>query len=415
MLHEIGHSFGLLADEYAGGGPTCNNAVEPPEVNVTRESMATSIKWSYWIEPGTPVPAGNTSRLGVVSAYEGAKYCDFGLYRPTFASKMRELSRPFEQVNTEQMIRRIYNFVSPIDAVSPTTTELQSERCESLDFSVKTPGAIRPSGTIQTSWSINGEAVATGNHLAVDSCRLPIGRNRIEVEVRDVTIRVRRDLDNALAERFRWDLETRVSSGNRPPVPVRTLPGRTLAPDGTVDMDVSAAFEDPDGDALTYTVTSSAPQVVTALVLGTRLTLTAVGVGTATIRVTAADPGGLSAAQSFTATVTDGPMSSFTDDPIQPGVTPVRAVHLRELRGRIDNLRVEAGLSPYPWTDPVLRAGVTPVRMAHLLDLREALGAAYVAARRSVPAWTDTAPRAGQTPIRAVHLMELRRAVVALE
>lgn len=41
--------------------------------------------------------------------------------------------------------------------------------------------------------------------------------------------------------------------------------------------------------------------VVTALVAGARVTLTAVDAGTATIRVT--DPGGLSATQSFTVTV----------------------------------------------------------------------------------------------------------------
>ena len=87
MLHEIGHSFGLLADEYGGGGPTCDNTVEPPEANVTRESTASSIKWSHWIEPGTRVPATDTTP-GVVSAYEGAKYCDSGLYRPTLNSKV---------------------------------------------------------------------------------------------------------------------------------------------------------------------------------------------------------------------------------------------------------------------------------------------------------------------------------------
>ena len=168
MLHEVGHSFGLLADEYSGGGPVCDNSVEPPEVNVTRESTAASIKWSYWIEAGTPVPATD-ARPGVVSAYEGAKYCDSGLYRPTFESKMRDLSKPFEQVNTEQMIRRIYNFVSPIDAVAPTTAELQSEACESLVFSVKTPSELHAlPGTIETSWRINGEVVAAGNSLTVE-------------------------------------------------------------------------------------------------------------------------------------------------------------------------------------------------------------------------------------------------------
>ena len=96
-------------------------------------------------------------------------------------------------------------------------------------------------------------------------------------------------------------------AGNRPPAVVRTLPDRTLPPNGTLDVDVSQAFSDPDGDALTYTVSSSVPQVVTVLPWGARVTLTAVGVGTAAIQVTATDPSGLSASTSFTVTVSASP------------------------------------------------------------------------------------------------------------
>lgn len=46
VLHEIGHSFGLLADEYETQPPSCNNVVEPPEVNVTRETDRDLIKWN---------------------------------------------------------------------------------------------------------------------------------------------------------------------------------------------------------------------------------------------------------------------------------------------------------------------------------------------------------------------------------
>ena len=205
----------------------------------------------------------------------------------------------------------------------------------------------------------------------------------------------------------------RPAAANRPPAASGTLPDRALTLPGTLTVDVSPAFADPDGDALTYAVSSSAPDVVTVLAAGARMTLTAVGVGMATIEVTAMDPGGLSAAQSFNVTVTT--WVPFTDDPIVPGVTPVRAVHFTELRARIYALREEAGLGRFRWTDPVLRAGVTPVRLVHLLELREALGAAYTAAGLAAPRWTDAAPVAGSTPIRAAHLTELRAAVAALE
>ena len=222
----------------------------------------------------------------------------------------------------------------------------------------------------------------------------------------------------------------RVARPNRPPAALGALPAVTLAAGGAAAVDVSRAFADPDGDALVYSVSSSAPAVAAVAAAGAVVTVTAVGAGAAEVTVTATDPGGLRAAQTFAATVSAAarpPSSSgappagaavsrrFTDDPIEPGVTPVRAVHFTELRARIDGLRVAAGLGRFPWTDPVLAAGVTPVRLAHLLELRRAVAAAYEAAGRPPPAWTDAAPAAGSTPVRAAHLMELRAAVTALE
>ncbi len=204
---------------------------------------------------------------------------------------------------------------------------------------------------------------------------------------------------------------------NSPPEPVGTLsPLQVGLGAAAVTVDVSGAFRDPDGDALAYGATSSAAQVATVSVSGSRVMVRPHAEGTATIRVTATDPGGLSATQSFRASVgRAGSGRGFTDDPLRRGVTPVRAVHFTELRSRIDALREAAGLGRFRWTDPALRAGVTPIRLVHLTELRTALAAAYRAAGRSVPRWTDPAPARGTTPIRAVHLTELRSAVVALE
>ena len=205
-----------------------------------------------------------------------------------------------------------------------------------------------------------------------------------------------------------------VPGRNRPPEAVGTLPDRRLTGlSSTLEVDVSQAFVDPDRDPLTYGVSSLSPGVVAVMAAGARLTLTAVSEGTATIRVTATDPGGLSAAQAFTVTVA-AMRAPFTDDPIVPGVTPIKAVHFTELRTRIDALRSAAGLPRFSWTDPALRSGVTRVRRVHLLELRSALAEAYRATARAAPRWTDASPSSG-TPIRALHVTELRAAVLALE
>ena len=147
---------------------------------------------------------------------------------------------------------------------------------------------------------------------------------------------------------------------------------------------------------------------------GSTVTLTPVAVGTATVAVTARDSRGHSATQSIAVAVEVASRTAFTDDPLVPGVTPVRAVHFRELRARIDVLRTVAGLSAFVWTDAVLRPGVTPVRRVHLTELRTALDAAYAAAGRPSPGYPE-AVAVGTTPIRARHITELRAAVVVLE
>ena len=95
-----------------------------------------------------------------------------------------------------------------------------------------------------------------------------------------------------------------VGTANRPPVAVGEVPGQSLAVGGSaVTLDVSANFSDPDGDALTYAATSNDSGVVRVLVSGTEVILLPEAVGTAKVTVTATDPGGFSATQTFAVTV----------------------------------------------------------------------------------------------------------------
>ncbi|MXX79022.1 MAG: hypothetical protein F4Z33_08750, partial [Gemmatimonadales bacterium] len=93
---------------------------------------------------------------------------------------------------------------------------------------------------------------------------------------------------------------------NRAPRAVGTIPAATLASGGTATVDASLYFTDPDGDALTYSATSSNPSVTRASISGSIVTITAVAAGSATITVTARDQGGLAATEQVHVTVTDG-------------------------------------------------------------------------------------------------------------
>ena len=102
----------------------------------------------------------------------------------------------------------------------------------------------------------------------------------------------------------------------------------------------------------------------------------------------------------------------FTDDTIVAG-TAIKAVHVTELRERVNDLRRWAGLPPYSWTDPNIQPGVTPVKAVHLIQLRRALNEAYDAAGLNRPRYTEVV-EAG-IPIKAEHINELRRAVDAAD
>ncbi len=104
----------------------------------------------------------------------------------------------------------------------------------------------------------------------------------------------------------------------------------------------------------------------------------------------------------------------FTDNPIVAGMT-IRALHILELRSRIDAVRVARGLPPFTWTDPTLTLGSAIIKAQHIIDLRSALAEAYVAATLTPPTYTDALLTTGITVARAVHIAELRAAVTAIE
>ena len=122
-----------------------------------------------------------------------------------------------------------------------------------------------------------------------------------------------------------------VQQPNRAPRPVGTIPAQTLNPDASLAINVSRYFTDPDGDALTYTATSSNTSVATVSVSGSTVTITAHAIGSATITITARDPGGLTATQTFPVTVVDRQSGSFDIDLVfATGVTSAQERAFRE-------------------------------------------------------------------------------------
>ncbi len=89
----------------------------------------------------------------------------------------------------------------------------------------------------------------------------------------------------------------RVTVANQPPratvdeLPPQTIP--TLQAGQSVDVDVAEFFSDPERETLTYSASSSDADIARVSVTGSTVTITGVAEGTATVMVTARDPGGL--------------------------------------------------------------------------------------------------------------------------
>jgi hypothetical protein len=106
-------------------------------------------------------------------------------------------------------------------------------------------------------------------------------------------------------------------SPNRPPEAVGTLANLSLRPDeGPRTLNLSGAFSDPDGDALSLSASSSDEPVATVEAMALTVIVTPVAGGTTTVTVTATDPGGMTATQEFEVTVANRPPEALSTLPM---------------------------------------------------------------------------------------------------
>ena len=90
VVHEFGHSFGGLADEYAydeAPSPLYPYSVEPWEPNITT-LVHFEDKWKDMVEPGTPIPTKPQTDEKLIYTKVGG-YTKKGIYRPTTECRMK--------------------------------------------------------------------------------------------------------------------------------------------------------------------------------------------------------------------------------------------------------------------------------------------------------------------------------------
>jgi len=183
-LHEGGHGFHQLADEYGTcTGANCGSntmgtgtvGTENPEVNSTGDPTTTGSKWDKWI--GTT----QTGATGLQGTWLGSRYVGTGQYRPSANSMMNSLfgtnpNTSFNSVSREQAIFTIWRRITPIDSTTPAAG------------AVTNPGTITVNvidpAVINVDWTVDGTTTVNGG-TTFDTSKLAAGSHTISAKAYD--------------------------------------------------------------------------------------------------------------------------------------------------------------------------------------------------------------------------------------
>lgn len=165
-IHEIGHSFGGLADEYTIGG-------QGERPNRTTVTDPTTIKWKNWL---------NINNVGIFPI--GVE----GWQRPHQNCKMQFLGVPFCSVCSEAIVNKVHSLINMVDGYTPSTTSYTLTNTSPVTFSV-TPLQTIPN-TINVRWYLNGSTTpfaVNQNSVTINFPTWIVGNNTLRAELVDNT------------------------------------------------------------------------------------------------------------------------------------------------------------------------------------------------------------------------------------
>jgi hypothetical protein len=168
MIHEMGHTFGLLADEYWAGPQF---AIEKP--NLTRPAVVSPLRWQSWI---------GTNGVG---NYPYAATEDPTWSRPHQNCKMRYLGSPFCSVCVEALIERTHAGAQALQGYTPTNTTISNPTVATV-FNLN---LLQPNpNTLRVIWKRDGVVFNTNTpQVRVAPSLLTGGSHIIRAEVLDTT------------------------------------------------------------------------------------------------------------------------------------------------------------------------------------------------------------------------------------
>ena len=192
QAHELGHSLGLVADEYDYAGNTYTGP-EPTAPNITKSP--TGQKWSIW--HGTQG----------ISAFQGAGYNQYGLYRPRSNCLMRALGQVLCRVCQESIVKITNSIANVMTSTSPASASLtvSQPNLQTFSFTHYVPVGNNPI----FEWDIDGvtQTGAASTSFTLDSTQLPLGPHTVTARLIDQSNRVRSDPLQHMVEEHSWQVQ----------------------------------------------------------------------------------------------------------------------------------------------------------------------------------------------------------------
>lgn len=206
VLHELGHSLVNLADEYIDSAVSNYITDEPFEVNATMSTDVPNLKWNYWFDDKNAIPGYSKFNYFEtdVGYFQGGRYVTTGIWRPTFTSIMRELDKPYGNVNREAWALAIWSYYSSAGNFLPAVNEISISEKPQV-FSV--PLTINQNYT-RISWSINDVPVeGSGSTPFLILTSVDESIQSVKVTVEDDTQFIRRDPKGVSKFQHTWSVK----------------------------------------------------------------------------------------------------------------------------------------------------------------------------------------------------------------
>ncbi len=228
FVHEFGHMFGNLSDEYEYSDP-CNAGVAQ-NINVTQVTDPNTIVWKNWLSTA-PIPTPAGSYCNLIGAYEGAKYCSTNWYRPKCNCKMRSLNQPLCEVCTEQLIYKVSTYVNYIQSYTPANTATISLcKNSTLNFSANVLNSTN--NTVRSQWFVDNVLVVNNNvSFTLDPVSLANGIHQVKLVTYDTTLQARKALSTYQVQ---WAVDVLPA-----PSAVATSNGTTFCSGQTLNLSAS--------------------------------------------------------------------------------------------------------------------------------------------------------------------------------